>query len=167
MAKVTAPLMSMSASGQFGKTMVFQKNGNVRKYVKPANPQTDDQMAVRNRLKEIQKELKLLGTVLRTQLKTGFGARWNSMIIGELMADDNAALTAYLAEFTAFQSGEKTAWAGADTVNPTVIADGGLLYSCASAVYDMALRLGVTVTLTLPAAGTATTTAGEWTDNTP
>lgn len=162
MAKVTAPLLSMSASGQFGKSIVFQKNGTAREYVIPANPQTVDQMAVRNRLKEIQKELKLLGLVLRGELKTGFGARWNSMIIGELMADDNAALEAYLVEFTAFSSGEKTAWAGADTVNPTVITDGGLLYACASAVYDMAARLGVDVSLTLPENDTAVATAAEW-----
>lgn len=163
MAKVTAPLLSMSASGQFGKSMVFQKNGTVREYVVPANPQTVGQMAVRDRLKEIQKELKIMGLILRGELKTGFGARWNSMIIGELMADGNASLEAYEAEFTAFQSGEKTAWASADPVNPTVIADGALLYACASAVYDMAARLGVTVTLAQPGAANAATTFSSWT----
>jgi hypothetical protein len=163
MAKVTNPLLSVDASGQFAKAMVFQKGGKVRKYVVPANPQTVGQMAVRDRLKEIQKELKLLGAVCRAELKTGFGARWNSMIVGELMADNHSALDAYLAEFNAFGSTDKTAWAGADTVNPTVIDDGGLLYACASAVYDMAVRLGVTVSLTLPAAANSSTVAGEWT----
>jgi hypothetical protein len=167
MAKVTAPLMSMSASGAFGKTIVFQKNGNVRKWLKPANPQTVDQMAVRNKLKEIQKSLKLLGAVLRAELKSGFGARWNSMIVGELMADDGAALTAYVGEFTAFQVSEKADWATADTSAPSVLADGAPLYACASAVYDMALRLGVTVTLTQPAAANSATVGAEWIDSTP
>jgi hypothetical protein len=167
MAKVDGPLFSMTASGAFGKAVVYQKNGNVRKYVVPSNPQTVAQMAVRNKLKEIQKSLKLLGTVLRTELASGFGARWNSMIVGELTADGGAALTGYVAEFTAFQAGEKTAWATADTSNPTILADGAALYACASAIYDMAIRLGVTVSLTLPANDNAVTVGAEWIDSTP
>ena len=162
MAKVTAPLMSMSASGAFGKTIVFLKTGIAREYVVPANPQSVGQMAVRNVLKDIQAELKVLGTKLRGELKSQFGARWNSMIIGELMANENAVLLASAAEYSAFQAGEKTAWEGADTIEPTVRTQGELLYVVATAVYDIASRLGATITLTLPENDTAVATAAEW-----
>lgn len=163
MAKVTAPLMSMSASGQFGKTIVFDKRGIAREYVVPSNPQTVGQMAVRNKLGDIQRELKLLGPVLRGQLKTQFGPRWNSMIVGELTANNGAALTSYTGEHTAFTTQQKTDWATADGATPVALADGLVLYAAASAVYDMAARLGATVTLALPAAANSTTVGGQWT----
>ena len=51
MAKLTAPLLSLSASGKFADTLVaFSWKGiNVmRQWVKPANPQTADQVAQRD-----------------------------------------------------------------------------------------------------------------------
>lgn len=162
MAKVTAPLMSMSASGQFGKTMVYQKNGFVREYKVPSNPQTTAQVAWRNKYKDLQAELKKLGLVLRGELKSGFGARWNSDIIGELTKDDGAALTAYVAEWTAFTTQQKTDWGTADTATLVSLVDGSALYAVASAIYDMAARLGVTVSLTLPAAGNSVTVGAEF-----
>src|SRR5258707_19172 len=124
MAKVINPLLSGSASGQLGGMMTFDKRGFVRQYVIPANPQTTNQMLVRNTLGDLQRELKDLGPVLRAQLKSGFGYRWNSVIIGELMANGNAALDAYVAEWTAFGSTDKTAWATADHAVPITLTDG-------------------------------------------
>ena len=163
MAKVINPLLSGSASGQLGHMMTFDKRGFVRQYVVPSNPQSVNQMAVRNTLGDLQRSLKLLGAVLRAELKSQFGYRWNSVIIGELMANGNAALTTYTGEFTAFQAGEKTAWEGKDNSAPIALADGVPLYACASAVYDIAARLGATVSLTLPAAANSTTIESEWT----
>jgi hypothetical protein len=162
MAKVINPLLSGSASGQLGHMMTFDKRGYVRQYVVPANPKSVDQMAVRNVLGDIQRELKLLGTKLRGELKAGFGARWNSMIIGDLMANENAQLLVYAGEWAAFQAGEKTAWEGADTAVAVARADGELLYIVASSVFDIAARLGATITLTLPENDTAVATAAEW-----
>lgn len=164
MAKVINPLLSGSASGQIGHMMVFDKRGRVRQYVVPANPQTVDQMSQRNTLGDIQRTLKLLGTKLRGELKTAFGPTWNSQIVGELTANSGAALTAYTGEYTAFQAGEKTAWGNVDQASPIKLTKGAVIYSCASAVYDMAARMGVTVTLTLPAAANAATVGAEWVD---
>lgn len=162
MAKVINPLLSGVASGQLGHMMTFDKRGFVRQYVTPANPNTVAQQGVRNTMKDLQAELKLLGATLRGELKSGFGYRWNSIIIGELMANDNAALDAYDAEFTAFTGQQKTDWATADGATPVSVTEGALLYACASAVYDIALRLGVTVSVTQPAAGNSSTVGGEW-----
>jgi hypothetical protein len=163
MAKTTGPLMSLSASGKFADSIVFQKNGYARKWLVPANPQTTGQMAVRNRMADIQSELKDLGLVLRGELKSGLGARWNSVIIKELMDNDHAALDAYVAEWNAFVAGDKTAWATADeAASHIVIVDGALLYAVASAVYDVALRLGVVISLTLPVTGNSSTVGTEW-----
>jgi hypothetical protein len=163
MAKVINPLLSGSASGQLGHMMTFDKRGYVRQYVIPANPQSVAQMAVREALADIQAELKTLGTVLRLELKASFGARWNSLIIGELMANSKAVYDAYVVEWTAFQSGEKTAWQGADLVQtPLALNKGELLYAVASAINDIAVRLDEELTLTVPGHDTATTTAAEW-----
>lgn len=167
MAKVINPLLSGSASGQLGHMMTFDKRGYVRQYVVPLNPQSVNQMAVRNTLGDLQRCLKLVGAVLRAELKAGFGYRWNSVIIGELMANDNAVLDAYVAEFTAFVAQDKTDWATADTSVPVLLTDGAVLYACASAVYDIALRLGVTISLTLPASANSATVGAEWVDATP
>lgn len=167
MAKVINPLLSGSASGQLGHMMTFDKRGFVRQYVVPSNPQTVNQMAVRNTLGDLQRALKNLGTVLRGELKTAFGYRWNSVIIGELMANGNAALTAYTAEFTAFAVGEKADWATQDTSAPVTLTDGVPLYAAASAAYDIALRMGAVISLTLPAAANSATVGAEWTDSTP
>lgn len=167
MAKVINPLLSGSASGKLGDMMVFDPRGYVRQYVRPSNPQTAAQMLVRNKLGDIQRSLKLLGLVLRTELKSKFGYRWNSLIVGELTANNAAALTAYEAEFNAFTSQQKTDWATADGSTPVQLVDGLPLYACASAIYDIAVRLGVSVPLTQPAAGNSVTVGAEWTDNTP
>lgn len=164
MAKVINPLLSGSASGQLGGMMTFDRRGYARKYVIPANPQTVGQMAVRNTLGDIQRSLKLLGATLRAELKSQIGYRWNSVIIKELMTNGNAALTAYTAEFTAFTSQQKTDWGTADGSAPVILTDGVPLYACASAVYDIAVRQGLTITLTLPAAGNSVTVGAEWTD---
>jgi len=167
MAKVNGPLMSMEASGQIGKALVFQKGGTVRQYVVPANPQSTAQMLVRNKLGDIQRSLKTLGAVLRGELKSGFGARWNSMIVGELMKNGAALLTTYITEWNAFTTQQKTDWGTADLAVPVELIDGQALYACAKAAKAIALVMGVTLTLTDPVAGNSTTVGAEWIDNTP
>lgn len=162
MAKVTNPLLSGTASGKLGDLMVFDKRGHVRQYVSPANPKTVNQMAVRNKMGDVQRSLKLLGAVLRAELRSQFGYHWNSLIVGELTANNAAALTSYTAEHTAFDAGQKTAWETADGSTPVALTKGAVLYACASAIYDMAARLGYTVTLTQPAAANAATVGAEW-----
>lgn len=163
MAKVINPLLSMSASGQFAHSMTFDKRGYVREYVIPANPQTANQMAVRNTLGDLQRELKLMGSTLRAEVKSGFGYRWNSVIIGELMANNNAQLDAYEAEWNLFTAPQKAEWVAADGATPVLVPAGALLYAVASATYDIGVRLGVTLTLTQPAAANAVTVGDEWT----
>jgi hypothetical protein len=162
MAKVINPLLSGSASGQLGHMMTFDKRGFVRQYVVPSNPKSTNQMLVRNTLGDLQRSLKLLGTKLRGELKAQFGYRWNSVIIGELMANSNAALVAYTAEYEAFIAGDQTAWAGKDNSAPIELEDGVPLYANASAVYDIAARLGATVTLPLPATANSTAVEAAW-----
>ncbi len=162
MAKVINPLLSGSASGQFGHMMTFDKRGIVRQYVVPANPNTVAQQAVRNTLGDLQRSLKLIGPQLRAELKSQFGYRWNSVIIGELMSNGNSALDAYVVEFNAFSAPNKSAWASADTSGPVAIADGACLYAAASAIFDIGVRLGSTLTLTQPADINSATVGTEW-----
>lgn len=162
MAKVINPLLSGSASGQFGHMMTFDKRGIVRAYVVPANPNTPAQQAVRNTLGDLQRSLKLIGPTLRAQLKSQFGYRWNSVIIGELMSNGNSALEAYQVEFAAFTGPQISAWQTADTSGPVLIPDGAALYAAASAAYDIGVRMGSTLDLTQPAAANSATVGVEW-----
>jgi hypothetical protein len=162
MAKVVMPLMSGQASGQFNQTLVFQKNNVVRTYVVPANPNSVDQQTVRNRLGDIQRELKTLGVDLRTHLPATLGAHWNSIIIKEICENDAAFWTAKKATYDAFQSGEKTNWATADTALGLVNDDGACLYIVAKALYDVTLRISGAGLITAPVNNNAATVGAEW-----
>lgn len=162
MAKVQAPLLSMVASGQIGRAMTFDKRGFVRNYAIPANPQTTAQVTVRNRLADIQAELKQLGPVLRGQLKTGFGYRWNSMIIKELMKNDGQPFTDDIAVWNAFGSTDKTAWTTDDPAITLFNSRGGVFYAVATATKDLAIQLGVTLTLATPIATNSATVKSNW-----
>lgn len=86
MAKVTGPLMSLTASGKIGDSIVFMKwrgIADVRKWLKPSNPNTADQKKERDNFKEaVDKYHTLTGAdmlALREMAKgkpyTGFN-RW-------------------------------------------------------------------------------------------
>jgi hypothetical protein len=162
MAKVINPLLSGSASGQLGGMMTFDKRGYVRQYVVPSNPQTVNQMTVRNTMGDLQRALKNLGATLRGELRTAFGYRWNSVIIGELMANGSAQLDNYLGVFMGFTNQQKTDWNTADTSTPVLLDAGFPLFACASAVVAIAQRLGAVISLTQPAAGNSATVGAEW-----
>lgn len=114
MAKVTGPLMSMSASGAFAKSMVFAANKGrniVRQLVTPANPKTSAQIAVRNKLRvaaAIQKVInrttqQATAVAMRDEValrnKAPSGQTWNATVtaevVGALGAKYTAATTAY------------------------------------------------------------------------
>lgn len=162
MAKVINPLLSGSASGQLGHMMTFDRRGYARQYVIPSNPKSVGQMTVRNTLGDLQRAMKTLGAVLRAELKAGFGYRWNSLIVGELMANNKAALTSYSGEIAAFTAPQIAAWALADESTPVLLTPGYPLYAVASAAYDISLRLGVVLTLTQPGAANAAAVGAEW-----
>ena len=162
MTKVINPLLSGSASGQFGHMMTFDKRGYVRKYVVPSNPQSVEQMVVRNRLGDIQRELKVLGTELRPLVKISLGARWNSLIISDLLADEGAKWIALAAEYAAFQAGEKTTYEGADPAIGLVNGAGLFYYLVATSFYDVNLRIGVDGLIAMPEHDNAVASVAEW-----
>ena len=95
MARVTGPLMSMEASGTIGKTLTFANwvgRQYVRRWTRPANPQTADQMEQRNAFSVIgvgvsqaNKCLQVNSATTMTDEaafrdKTPSGMRWNGYI---------------------------------------------------------------------------------------
>jgi len=162
MAKVVMPLLSGQASGQFAGAMVFQKNGVVREYVIPDNPNSELQQAVRNRLGDIQRCLKTLGAELRVDLPAHLGSHWNALMISDILNNDAAYWIAKKAIYDAFQSGEKTAWAAADPGLGYVNDDGFLLYVCAVELYDITLRIWGTADIVLPVHDNAATIGAAW-----
>lgn len=68
MAKLTAPLLSMGARGQIGKSMVIGNWRGIdyaRQYVTPANPRTTAQQANRTRFALLREMYKLAPSVVR------------------------------------------------------------------------------------------------------
>lgn len=68
MAGITGPLLSLGASGQIGKTLVFGKwrgVGYVRQYVIPANPRTAAQTLNRDLFATIRSMFKISGPIAR------------------------------------------------------------------------------------------------------
>lgn len=125
MATVSAPLFSLDASGQVGKTIVYSRwhgRSYVRRLVTPFNPQTADQVAVRNAMRVMAAGVAwaqltaLIHPDLTLKDKSEIAAitpsefAWNGYItekgIGANKVDYDAAAAAY----TALQAGEKTAW---------------------------------------------------------
>ena len=95
MARVTGPLMSMEASGTIGKTLTFANwvgRQYVRRWTRPSNPQTLNQMDQRNAFSVIgvgvswaNKCLQVNSSTTKTdeaayRAKTPSGMRWNGYI---------------------------------------------------------------------------------------
>lgn len=114
MARVTGPLMSMEASGTIGKTLTFANwvgRQYVRRWTRPANPQTIDQMDQRNAfsvvgvgVSQANKCVQVNSSTTKADEQafrdnTPSGMRWNGYIqkvlTGSGAAGYNAALAAW------------------------------------------------------------------------
>ena len=123
MARVTGPLMSMEASGTIGKSLTFANwvgRQYVRRWTRPSNPQTSDQMDQRSAFSVIgvgvsqaNKCLQVNGSTGKTDEqafrdKTPSGMRWNGYIQKVLTGSGAAGYNAAKAAWDALAS--KTAW---------------------------------------------------------
>lgn len=123
MARVTGPLMSMEASGTIGKTLTFANwvgRQYVRRWTRPANPQTLDQMAQRNAfsiigvgVSQANKCLQVNSSTGNTdeeafRVKTPSGMRWNGYIQKVLTGSGAAGYKAAKLAWSALAS--RTAW---------------------------------------------------------
>ena len=123
MARVTGPLMSMEASGTIGKTLTFANwvgRQYVRRWTRPSNPQTADQMDQRNAFSVIgvgvsqaNKCLQVNSSTTKTDEqairdKTPSGMRWNGYIQKVLTGSGAAGYKAAKLAWDALTA--KTAW---------------------------------------------------------
>lgn len=123
MARVTGPLMSMEASGTIGKTLTFANwvgRQYVRRWTRPANPQTQNQMDQRNAFSIIgvgvswaNKCLQINSSTTKTdevafREKTPSGMRWNGYIQKVLTGSGAAGYKAAKLAWDALGSG--AAW---------------------------------------------------------
>ena len=123
MARVTGPLMSMEASGTIGKTLTFANwvgRQYVRRWTRPANPQTADQMDQRNAfsiigvgVSQANKCLQVNDSTTKTDEqafrdKTPSGMRWNGYIQKVLTGSGAAGYNAAQAAWNALS--DKSKW---------------------------------------------------------
>lgn len=125
MAKVTAPLMSMDASGKFGGALVFGKwkgRPTVRKLVTPSNPQSADQTAVRNALRVMaagQHFAQLTALIRAGETLTDkaemaslapSGQAWNGFLVKSGIGAGQVNYAAATDAYAALQAADRTAW---------------------------------------------------------
>ena len=138
MAKVTGPLMSMSASGKFGGAMVFASRlgQNVaRNLVTPANPMTIGQVTARNivrvcgaaqkfaRLSVLHGAGRLVTDKVAITAITPQGQTWNGHLVKLMTGTGAVNYTAATAIWTALAAGEKAAWdSAAAGLTPAILA---------------------------------------------
>lgn len=123
MARVTGPLMSMEASGTIGKSLTFANwvgRQYVRRWTRPSNPQTQDQMNQRNAfsiigvgVSQANKCLQINTSTNKTdevafREKTPSGMRWNGYIQKVLTGSGAAGYKAARLAWNALAS--NTAW---------------------------------------------------------
>lgn len=112
MAKVTGPLMSMSASGTVGSTITFDKRGFVRERVIPANPQSDAQGNVRQMLLGVQKALSRIGATVITAVKSiaPVSYRWNAFLLQAAIGPNSSEFEASRTAYAALTAPQRDAW---------------------------------------------------------
>jgi hypothetical protein len=153
MAKVTGPLMSMSASGTIGGTITFDKRGFVRERVIPANPQTAPQGNVRQMLLAVQKCLKVLHltAISAVSALAPTSYRWNSFLLAATIGPSSADFEASITAFNALTGGQKTSWddraiTGGLTTREIAYADdpaitaGGALFAVSRALFGLGIN---------------------------
>lgn len=134
MARVTGPLMSMEASGTIGKTLTFANwvgRQYVRRWTRPSNPQTADQMEQRNAfsvvgvgVSQANKCLQVNSSTTKTdeqafRAKTPSGMRWNGYIQKVLTGSSAAGYKAAKLAWVALTN--KAAWeTTAESLTPPV-----------------------------------------------
>jgi hypothetical protein len=125
MAKVTGPLMSMTASGAFGGTLVFANrlgSNVVRQLVTPANPRSVGQTDARNIQRvaaACQAQANAMTAInstltLRDKAEiaaiTPSGQRWNSYFSQAIIGAGQVTYDAAVAAWGALSAPQKTAW---------------------------------------------------------
>ena len=138
MARVTGPLFSQEARGQFGQSVVFTRRRGqniVRAYVIPSNPETDEQVRVRIALsitglitKRIAatdwKYANVADTMIeyfRARVTTG--EVWNSALGADILGAGLAIYDASRTAYDATTAAEKTAWQNAATASVAGLAN--------------------------------------------
>lgn len=107
MAKVTGPLMSIEASGQFAESIVFDKRGFARGYTIPSNPRTDLQQATRLAMKAAQTAAKHLNATKRTRLQELLGYRWNAALLSETLGTNLTNWNTAVVEYEILGDGDR------------------------------------------------------------
>lgn len=133
MAKVTGPLMSVSASGAFAGSMVFANwkgTSYVRQLVIPLNPKTLGQETARNHARIAAASQAFFN---RTAMKrsgetdtdkdlikglTPSGQAWNGYLVGQEIGTNGSNILAATAAYTALTAAQKSAW---DTAAAAVV----------------------------------------------
>jgi hypothetical protein len=117
MALTKGALFSLEASGQFGKSIVFDRRGRARQYTIPANPKSGGQGDARQILAAVQAALKIAGPTTIAAMKSvaPTGYLWNSNMVKQAVGTGAANYDDAHTAFGLLSGGQQTAWNNAFT----------------------------------------------------
>lgn len=138
MAKVDGPLMSMTATGTYGKSLTYSRRKGVnvvRQRVTPANPQTEGQMIARNRMSTGGVIQRFINNTALTQpgetstdkalLAAGApsNSTWNAYLVQAITGGNGVTYSAAQVAWAALTAPQKAAWdAAAAALTPAMTA---------------------------------------------
>lgn len=106
MAKVSGPLFSLDARGKLGGSIVYSSwrgINSVRRLVKPANPQSTDQSAIRDLLSDASKAWALGSTVGAVSIDAAYKLAYKEAAAGQAYSGYNL----YIRDCSAKNDAEK------------------------------------------------------------
>ena len=143
MAKTIGGLFSIEASGQFAKSLVFDKRGRVRVYVRPSNPQTTGQGDQRTIVKASAGPLTIVGATAKAAMREAYGSGWFSAVVGKMAKSEN--YSNLVDQWNALDGATQTAWndagTGAGLLPEYSLPYGSTTIPCGQALYSACLIL--------------------------
>jgi hypothetical protein len=144
LAKVAGPLLSLTAAGQFGSTLVFHANGVVSAHVQPRDAKSQAQMMERAIMGDISKECHQMSWYARARVRYALGLprvkfdrNWIAGITQFLMINDNDQFDAGYNAWLALDSEQRAEWAMYDPGRNLKLSSGGVFFSVATGCYNL------------------------------
>lgn len=112
MAKATSPLFAVEASGQVGKSIVYDRRGFVRVYTKPSNPKTDAQANVRTVFRAVAAVIRVIGKNATEDIRAlaSPAYRWNAYIVKHTLGHNMHEWNLNTTRFNNLGTDEQNAW---------------------------------------------------------
>lgn len=110
MAKVTNPLLSVSAKGRIGKLIVYYGGGTARGWSTQTDPQTAPQLQSRAIVRAVMQMVKISNALERALLRDVLGKQWHTVLTAWLTRDQLSNAKMLHDSWSALSNEERQTW---------------------------------------------------------